>query len=204
MPPGPAINDPSLKPGTNRAFFLPRLSPEFYQGDAVVHWTMPISMRGTGWLNEAFHAQFREVMLHAAFRQKLICPSYCLMPDHLHFIWMGLCRQSDQRKGAKFLREHLTPALPKHRFQHQAHDHVLREEERRRDAFAKVCFYIVANPVRAGLIGEKEIWPYCGAILPGYPALHPLEKGFWPLFWKLYLSSHSPGANTRKLPLRTS
>jgi hypothetical protein len=36
----------------------------------------------------------------------------------------------------KFLREHLGPALCPHRFQHQAHDHVLREEERTRGAFA--------------------------------------------------------------------
>lgn len=31
--------------GTNRNFYLPRLPREFYQGDAVVHWTMPIARR---------------------------------------------------------------------------------------------------------------------------------------------------------------
>jgi len=33
--------------GTNRNFYLPRLIREHYQGDAVVHWTMPIALRGT-------------------------------------------------------------------------------------------------------------------------------------------------------------
>jgi putative transposase len=204
MPSGPIKENAPFNPGTNRSFYLPRLAPEFYQGNAIVHWTMPVSMRVTGWLNEPFHARFREIMLHAAVRQRLFCPIYCLMPDHIHFVWMGLCRQSDQRKGVKFLREHLAGALDRRRFQHQAHDHVLRDEERRRNAFAKVCFYILANPVRAGLSKENETWPFSGAIVPGYPALHPMEKDFWQLFWKLYLSARSADAGLRKLPPRTS
>jgi hypothetical protein len=204
MPAGPVPNNNSSDPGTNRGFYLPRLAPEFYQGDAVVHWTMPVSMRGTGWLGAAFHARFREIMLHAAVRQRLFCPVYCLMPDHIHFVWMGLDRQSDQRKAVKFLREHLSAAFHRQRFQHQAHDHVLREEERKRNAFAKVCYYVLANPGRAGLVAEKETWPFCGAIIPGYPALHPLEEDFWPLFWKLYHSMRLPDSEARKLPIRTS
>jgi putative transposase len=199
-PPGIAKGNFSGR-GTNRAFFLPRLAPAFYQGDAVVHWTMPIAMRGQGWLNEIFHARFRELMLHVAAREKLLCPVYCLMPDHIHLVWMGLHSESDHRAGMKFLREHLAPALRPHRFQHQAHDHVLRDEERKQDAFARVCFYILANPVRACLIKKTEVWPFCGAIFPGYPVLHPREEGFWPLFWKLYGEAHSAEAGQRKLPV---
>lgn len=125
--------------GTNRDFYLQRLPREHYQADAVVHWTMPIAMRGTGWLDDAFHAQFREIMLHAAAREGLFCPTYCLMPDHIHLVWMGMLRESDQKNGMKFLREYLAPKLRPHRFQHQAHDHVLRVEQRKRDAFAKAC-----------------------------------------------------------------
>src|SRR3990172_3608565 len=97
--------------GTNRSFFLPRLPREYYQGDAVVHWTMPIAMRRTGWLNDIFHARFRETMLHAAAGEGLFCPTYCLMPDHLHLVWMGLQRSSDQLNGMKFLREHVGKLL---------------------------------------------------------------------------------------------
>ena len=49
-----------------RAFYLPRLQPEFYQADAVVLWTMPVKNRATGWLTAQFHQSFRELMLHAA------------------------------------------------------------------------------------------------------------------------------------------
>jgi hypothetical protein len=141
-----------LGQGTNREFYLPRLPREYYQGDAVVHWTLPMALRATGWLDELFHARFREIMLHAAAREGLFCPTYCLMPDHLHLVWMGLRRDSDQRNGMKFLRDHLGRALRPRRFQHQAHDHVLREEERQRRAFAKVCFYVIDNARVAGLV----------------------------------------------------
>ena len=183
--------------GTNRSFYLPRLPRESYQGDAIIHWTMPIAKRGIGWLNEIFHARFREVLLHAAAREELHCPAYCLMPDHVHLLWMGLRRDTDQRNGMKFLREHVGPLLHPHCFQHQAHDHVLRDEEREHGAFAKICFYILANPVRAGLIPDTKIWPFCGAVVPGYPNLHPLQQDFWPLFWKLYHAALAPDAATK-------
>ncbi len=189
-----------LDQGTNRSFYLPRLPREYYQGDAVVHWTMPIARRGVGWLNEAFHARFREVMLHTAARGGLLCPTYCLMPDHIHLVWMGLRRDADQRNGMKFLREHLAAALRPHRLQHQAHDHVLREEERKRGTFAKVCFYVIDNARVAELVKQPKDWPFAGAVVPGYPGLHPLAEDFWPLFWRLYLAARAPDAGDVKRP----
>src|SRR6266487_2621232 len=137
----------------------------------------------------AFHATFRELMLHAAARERLLCPAYCLMPDHLHLVCMGLRRETDQLNAMKFLRTQLEPALGRGReWQHQAHDHVLREEERRREAFARFCFYTLANPVRAELVACDRDWPYSGAIVPGYPTLHPLAEDYWELFWKRYIA----------------
>jgi len=151
-------------------------------------------MRGTGWLNDAFHTHLREVMLHAAAREGLFCPTYCLMPDHIHLVWMGMRLESDQRNGMKFLREYLTPKLRPHCFQHQAHDHVLREEQRKRDAFAKVCFYIIDNAREEGLVDDPIKWAFCGAVIPGYPSMHPMEDDFWPKFWKLYVTALAPDA----------
>lgn len=186
--------------GTNRSFYLPRLAREHYQGDAVVHWTMPIAERGTGWLNESFHTRFREIMLHAAAREGFFCPTYCVMPDHIHLVWMGLRRDSDQRNGMKFLREHVGNLLQPHHFQHQAHDHVLREEQRRRNVFATVCFYILDNPRRAELVSHPKDWPYAGTVVPGYPEMNPLEEDFWSLFWKLYHTARAPDAGSIKRP----
>jgi len=130
----------------------------------------------------------------------LICPVYCLMPDHLHLVWMGLRRDSDQFSGMSFLRTYLEPALKTAKFQPQAHDHVLREEQRRRNAFAMVCFYVAANPVRADLIKETQVWPYNGCIVPGYPKLNPADGDFWPKFWRIYAKLLHADASKIKHP----
>ncbi len=90
---------------------LPRLARHHYQGHAVVHWEGTVADRATGWLDDAFHARFLELLLHAAAREALLCPVYCLMPDHFHLVWMGLRRASDQRNGMKFLREFVNTEL---------------------------------------------------------------------------------------------
>ncbi len=184
----------------NRAFYLPRLAREHYQADAVVHWTLTIFDRKQGWLTPSFHSQFRELMLHTAARESLVCPIYCLMPDHLHLVWMGLRLDTDQMNGMAFLRTHLEPALKPAKFQPQAQDNVLREQERKRNAFAKVCFYIAANPVRAGLMKETEKWPFTGSVVPGYPKLDPTAEDFWPKFWKIYSQHRQPDAGHLKRP----
>jgi hypothetical protein len=110
---------------------------------------------------------------------------------------MGLRWDSDQLNAIKFLRIELEPLLGQGRgWQHQAHDHVLREKERRRNAFAATCFYILENPVRAKLVGATRDWPFCGAVVPGYPRMHPLEQGYWALFWKV----HAAARDTEPVP----
>ena len=181
--------------------YLPRLRREFYQADAVIFWTLPVSRRARGWLSENFHAAFRELMLHASARQGLLCPAYCLMPDHLHLVWMGLRRDSDQRNGMRFLRSALGPCLKPARFQHQPHDHVLKPKERQRRAFSLACAdYVLLNPLKAGLVQEPGDWPYLGAVVPGYPRLDPFSAGYWPWFWKRYQLAREPGIEKRILP----
>ncbi len=167
---------------------LPRLDRHRYQAHSAIFWTLTLKNRSRGWLSTEFHHSFRDRMLHAAVRYDVWCPIYCLMPDHLHLLWMGMRRRSDQLNAMKFLRTELEPLLGGGReWQHQSYDHVLRDEERERDAFAQTCFYILANPVRAKLIDEKERWAFGGCVVPGYPRLDPWGAEFWPLFWKLHV-----------------
>ncbi len=187
-------------PNRRRIERLPRLPCEYYQGDSVVHWTLPVFDRATGWLSDAFHALFRELMLHTAAREGLYCPTYCLMPDHLHLVWMGLRLDTDQLNGMAFLRTHLEPALSPAKFQPQPHDHVLRAQQRRQNAFAETCRYDLANPVRAGLVGQPEEWEFTGCVVPGYPRLHPLEPDYWPTFWKLFANARQPDAGNIRRP----
>jgi putative transposase len=183
--------------------YLPRLERPAYQGFAAVHWNMTVLPPIHGWLDERFHRDFRELLLHTGTRERVFCPAYCLMPDHLHFMWMGLSRQSDQLNGIKFLRTQLNRLLagdllekravdarpqPQSRWelQPQAHDRVLRENDRRQHTFANLCFYVLGNPVEARLVKRGQDWPFSGAVVPGYPDLYPYQPDFWELFWKLY------------------
>ena len=179
---------------------LPRLPREYYQADAVVHWTLTIENRKTGWLTDHFHHRFRELTLHTASREGLVCPTYCMMPDHIHLFWMGLRITTDQLRGMAFFRTYLEPELSPAKFQHQAHDHVLKESERQRDAFAATCLYILNNLLKDELIENAAEWNFKGAIVPGYPNMNPLDDGYWERFWKVYFKLLEPGLESRTLP----
>lgn len=165
---------------------LPRLEPEYYRGFAVVHWIMAVDERATGWVDERFHLCWREVLLHALARYEMFCPAYCLMPDHVHLVWMGVSEASDQRNAMKFFRTNTTPMLMPRSWQRQPYDHVLRDEERKSDAFATICHYVFENPVRKGLCGRWQEYPFLGAMVPGYPSLDPRADEFWEIFWRIY------------------
>ncbi len=163
---------------------LRRLCPLAYTGTACVHWSMAIEKRATGWLDGLMHAHLREILLHVCSRYSLVCPVYCLMPDHAHFLLMGVGANADQRPAIRMLRRHWTSMLPPGtELQRQSYDHLLREDERARGAFEGVAHYILENPVRARLVGKFSVWPYAGSLVPGYPSLNPRTPEFWTSFW---------------------
>ncbi|MBK8856319.1 MAG: hypothetical protein IPN11_01120 [Opitutaceae bacterium] len=166
---------------------LPRLPPEFYRGNAFVHWTLTTEKRATGWLNQDFHHHWQHILIHACSRYTLLCPAYVLMPDHMHLLWLGLNpRGSDQRSAVSFLRKQLRTALHPAGWQHQPHDNVLRDTDQEQGAFQRVAQYILENPVRKGLTGSPVEYRYLGCCVPGYPDLHVTQSEFWPLFWRIY------------------
>ena len=179
---------------------LRRLPREYYQGDAVVHWTQSIQARGCGWLTPALHLRFRELLLHVGVREGLLCPSYTLMEDHIHLVWMGLRRRTDQLRAIAFLRTHLEPELSPWRFQHQSHDHVLRAVQRDRGAFQNACSYILENPVRAGYVENARDWLFQGALIPGFPSLDPRGGRYWERFWPIYWNQLEADAGTIPRP----
>jgi putative transposase len=179
--------DPNFR---SRSEHLPRLPTENYRGQAYVHWSLTIQDRKTGWLVPIFYYKFRELLAHTAFRYGLCCPIYCCMPDHLHMLWVGILDACDQRLASRYLRKQLNSVLDKlgHRLQREAHDHVLREEERQRSAFEDVFEYIARNPERAGLVRENSyrLYPYTDCLLPGYPELKIWQNDYWERFWRAY------------------
>jgi putative transposase len=174
--------DPKIHKGR-----LQRLDDNYYRGQAFVHWTMTIEVRAKRWLNREHHARLRELLCHALCRFRLLCPAYCLMPDHGHFLWVGSSATSHQKRAATLFRtgwnEEL--GLSGRKLQRQSFDHVLREKEREHFAFSAVSHYILENPVRAGMAANWKTYPFSGALVPGYPGLDPRMPDFWERFWKI-------------------
>ena len=169
---------------------LRRLEPEYYRGQAYVHWSMTMEDRKTGWLSPKFYYKFREILTHTMFRYGLCCPIYCCMPDHLHLLWIGILDGSDQRTAAKYFRKQLNLVLEKVscQLQRQPYDHVLREEERERTAFEDVVEYIARNPERKNLVPLDHFrdYPFTGCLVPGYPELTFQQPDYWDRFWRTY------------------
>ena len=165
---------------------LPRLAPEYYCGLAMFHWVMAVDRRMTGWLNLLFHARWREALLHTMVRFDLLCPVYCLMPDHAHMIWVGCRRRADQRRAVAFFRRETNAWLAPNKWQREPYDHVLRENERAQGAFQAACTYVLENPVRKNLSGRWDEYEFAGAMVPGMPDLEPRREDFWEVFWKIY------------------
>ena len=165
---------------------LRRLADAFYQGRCYVHWTMTLHRPVDSWLDTEKHVALRRILFHATAREALCCPVYALMPDHGHFLFIGLAEHSDQRAAVRWLRREWNAVPGSFRLQKQAYDSVLREKDRSRDAFADTVGYILRNPVRKGLVSNWQDWPYSGAIFPGYPSLDPRNDYFWDNFWRAH------------------
>ncbi len=91
---------------------------------------------------------------------------YVLMPDHVHFFarpasdarpkagWVGMWKSVSSRRIAPALS--IKPPI----WQADYFDRFLRSSESYSDKWQ----YVEQNPVRAGLVGQVEDWPYRGTI----------------------------------------
>lgn len=192
--PDPDPNPEAASALVRRVGHLPRLGDGAYLGNAVVHWTLTLRDRGTGWLTPRFTTRFRWLLLHGCARYSVACPVHCLMPDHVHLLIHGWNGGGNQRRFIRFLRQHSGKLLAEtgHRWQPQAHDHVLRPNESDRFAYQRLVRYIAENPVRAGLAASPQNWPHTGTVIPGYPELNLWLPDFWPRYWRLRKSKNAP------------
>ncbi len=167
---------------------LQRLPPEHYRGFSWVHWTITIEDRKRGWLDARFYFKFRELLTHVTFRNRIACPIFCLMPDHVHMLWSGLTESSDQLLAMKHLRTETNDCLKRIGFelQRQSYDQVLKEEELGRDAIESLVDYIARNPERQGIVAHDEFasYPYTSCLMPGYPQLRPFAPDSWDRLWR--------------------
>jgi len=95
---------------------------------------------------------------------KLYC--YCIMPNHVHILIQPLVKQKGRyfslaeimrgHKGATANRINKILHKQEHIWHGESYDHHVRSQEE----FDRILFYIINNPVKAGLVKNYSDWPY--------------------------------------------
>ena len=90
--------------------------------------------------------------------------AWVVMPDHLH--WLFILNRSPLAEVARRVKGRSAYTINSHRnsdsavWQHGFHDHAIRKEEDIKD----IARYIVANPLRAGLVKNIGDYPFWDAV----------------------------------------
>jgi putative transposase len=108
-------------------------------------------------------------LLRTCRAQEFAVLAYVFMPDHLHLVLQGETERSDLRSAMRILRKRLSVeyhsvargAL----WQDGYFERVLRDEERTTTVLA----YVIANPLRAGLVDDARDYPFSWSIEWGEP-----------------------------------
>jgi len=137
-----------------------RLPRESYRGFTQAIFTVCArngsSVLSTPIVFEAVHAWLVESC--QAHSVKLL--ALTVMPDHLHTMLMGESEQADMWAAMTLFKQkcgfHGARRFPGLQLQKDFCDHIIRTDE---DAGAHLR-YIVANPLRAGLVTEWDQYPY--------------------------------------------
>ena len=102
-------------------------------------------------------------LLQSASRSAFAVIAYCFMPDHLHLLVEGTDDEAALREFARVFKQrsayHWKAAFGTLLWQRSYFEHVLRDGE----SPVKTARYILANPLRGGLVSRIEDYPYLGS-----------------------------------------
>lgn len=90
--------------------------------------------------------------------------AWVVMPDHLH--WLFILNQHSLSEVVRRIKGKSARAINMHRrcdkkvWQHGFHDHAIRQEE----DIKAIARYIIANPLRAGLVEKIGDYPHWDAL----------------------------------------
>ena len=112
-----------------------------------------------------FAPRAADLLLECADQYSFSVIVYCFMPDHVHVLATAERDHADFREFARVFKQttafHAKQELRVHLWQRSFHDHVLRSDE----STELAAGYILANPVRKGLVEHPEQYPYLGSFV---------------------------------------
>jgi putative transposase len=107
--------------------------------------------------------RFVTQLLRSAADERFAILAYCFMPDHLHVLAEGVDESSDLRAFVHRWKQASEFAWRRQTgdqlWQRGYYEHVLRSNE---DVFA-LARYLIANPLRAGLVRDVLDYPFIGS-----------------------------------------
>lgn len=141
----------------------PRLPPENYRGRRSYFITICCAKRHPVFTDIPLGQQVLSQLTTLAARHSFSLHSFCLMPDHLHFVAEGL---EDTCDLVRFVNDFKQRTAYQHRQSHKQqlwqtrfHDHILRRD----DAVEDVACYIWRNPLRKDLCTAPSLYPLSGS-----------------------------------------
>jgi putative transposase len=143
----------------------PRLSSFEYQGLHSYFVTSCTFDRQTWFIDQAAVEAAREQLLQLSSAHHFDVSAYCFMPDHAHLLLDATSPGSNFRRLMHLWKQATGYAHVRRTgarlWQNGYYEHVLRRDE---DRF-EVIKYLVANPVRAGLVQRVEEYPFWGSAI---------------------------------------
>ena len=139
-----------------------RLAAETYQGAFRCFLTICCHRRARHFTDPALVQLVTQQLLRTAHDYGVAIHAYCVMPDHLHLV----CESGGDADVLRFVHMfkqrsgHDLTGMGRGRLWQKSYfdRHLCAEDDLRR-----VARYVLANPVRAGLVARLEDYPYSGS-----------------------------------------
>ena len=140
-----------------------RLPPEEYRGQRWYFITMCSETRAPIFTDRTLSNDLIGILRNESHLHEFLIDAYCLMPDHLHFLALGVAPSSDLLRFAKMFKQKTAYAYRQRTglrlWQKGYYDHILRSNEEP----TRVAAYIWLNPVRKGLCKEFDAYQLSGS-----------------------------------------
>ena len=142
---------------------VPRLKKFAYTGLHRYSLTICVDRRRRVFVDRAAVDLIVDQLLHTSERFGFAIIAYCFMPDHLHLLVEGVVDAADLREFVRAFKQgsayYWKARHGDKLWQRSYFEHVLRDGE----SPVKAARYLLANPVRAGLVDRVEDYPFVGS-----------------------------------------
>jgi len=146
---------------------MPRRARNQLDAGRYFHVTARAVGGGALFRDDVDRGEFAGQLIHCSHRFLWVCHAYCLMTTHYHLILQtsreSLSQGMHRLNGLYAQRFNARHRRKGHVFEERFQAYVIDSEQH----FAAAIQYVLNNPVRAGICGRAEEWPWSGSASGG-------------------------------------